>query len=250
MLFMVYNNCPGQQRAPDLSPIGHIWDMTKRELTLSPEPATTGARYLGQSIIWHLHDHMHVRIHACIAARGVQCVLMWIVLAPLTVTCDSFGLNLLSYTPTTINYLSHQFSSDWSNLCVYCYFSIITNYQSPNWSRKTVRYDCTNLLLLLPPFTRIEELTWSNYARYFNKGKRISQIFSNELRPTLWRTVPLLHLSRIVCYSQYTFSVWIVCFVDYKMKSVDSLVITLYLGEEWKEKSKWNNWGGIHLTWL
>ena len=29
--------------------------------------------------------------------------------APLTVTCVSFGLNLLSYTPAIINYLLHQF---------------------------------------------------------------------------------------------------------------------------------------------
>ena len=35
-------------RSPDLSPIEHVWDMMKQELTLSPEPtttiATTGAR--------------------------------------------------------------------------------------------------------------------------------------------------------------------------------------------------------------
>ena len=28
-------------RAPDLSPNAHVWDMMKRELTLSPQPATT-----------------------------------------------------------------------------------------------------------------------------------------------------------------------------------------------------------------
>ena len=28
-------------RAPDLSPIEHVWDMTKWGLTLSPEPVTT-----------------------------------------------------------------------------------------------------------------------------------------------------------------------------------------------------------------
>ena len=28
-------------RSPDHTPIEHVWDMTKRELTLSPEPATT-----------------------------------------------------------------------------------------------------------------------------------------------------------------------------------------------------------------
>ena len=30
----------GGNATPDLSPIEHIWDMMKRELTLSPEPAT------------------------------------------------------------------------------------------------------------------------------------------------------------------------------------------------------------------
>ena len=48
---------PWLARSPDLSPIEHVWDMMKREPTLSPEPATnqwkivtTGARCLGQSI--------------------------------------------------------------------------------------------------------------------------------------------------------------------------------------------------------
>ena len=32
---------PWPARSPDISPIEHSWDMMKRELTLSPEPATT-----------------------------------------------------------------------------------------------------------------------------------------------------------------------------------------------------------------
>ena len=32
---------PWPARSPDISPMEHIWDMMKRELTLSPEPATT-----------------------------------------------------------------------------------------------------------------------------------------------------------------------------------------------------------------
>ena len=66
-------------RAPDLSPIEHIWDMMKWELTVSPEPATTIAELrqrvqdawdnLSQDDIQHLHDHLHGRIHACFAAR-------------------------------------------------------------------------------------------------------------------------------------------------------------------------------------
>ena len=30
-------------RSPDLSPVEHVWDMMKQELTLSPEAATTTA---------------------------------------------------------------------------------------------------------------------------------------------------------------------------------------------------------------
>ena len=31
-------------RSPDLSPVEHVWDMMKQELTLSPEAATTIAK--------------------------------------------------------------------------------------------------------------------------------------------------------------------------------------------------------------
>ena len=37
VLFVVYNNCPGQQDTQ----IEHAWDVMKREFTLSAEPATT-----------------------------------------------------------------------------------------------------------------------------------------------------------------------------------------------------------------
>ena len=53
--------------------------MMKRELTLSPELATAIAELrqrvedawdnLSQNDIRHLYDHLHVTIHACIAAR-------------------------------------------------------------------------------------------------------------------------------------------------------------------------------------
>ena len=78
---------PWTEKSPDLSPIEHVWDMMKWELTLSPEPATTIAELqqwvkdawdnLSQDDIWHLYEHLHVRIHACIAEReGVFFVLM------------------------------------------------------------------------------------------------------------------------------------------------------------------------------
>ena len=71
---------PWPARIPDLSPIEHVWDMMKRELILSPESATTIAELrqrmqdawdnLSQEDIRHLYDSLHVRIHACVAARG------------------------------------------------------------------------------------------------------------------------------------------------------------------------------------
>ena len=89
----------------------------KRGLTLSPEPTTTIAELLQriqdawdnltQDDIRYLHDRFHARIHACIADRGGYTVIVATVWASLTVTCVSFDLNLLSYTPTMINYLSH-----------------------------------------------------------------------------------------------------------------------------------------------
>ena len=111
-------------RSPDLSPIEHIWDMMKREHTLSPEPATTIAELrqrvqdawdnLLQDDIRHLYDHLHAKIHACVAARGGYIVYWCDCLDTLYCNmCFSFSLNL-SYTPTIINYMSHQYIIQWS----------------------------------------------------------------------------------------------------------------------------------------
>ena len=43
VLLVVYNNYSRLQDPLKLSPIDHVWDMMKRELTLSPEPSTTVA---------------------------------------------------------------------------------------------------------------------------------------------------------------------------------------------------------------
>ena len=55
---------PWPARFPDLSPIEHVWDMMKREHTLSPKPTTAIAELrqrvqdawdnLSQDDIWHL----------------------------------------------------------------------------------------------------------------------------------------------------------------------------------------------------
>ena len=114
--FMMYNNWP--ERTPDLLPVEHVWDMMKQELTLSPEPATTIAKLrqwvqdawdnLSQDDIQHLYDRLHVRIHACIAARGGTLCIDVTVCASLAVTCASFGLNL-SHTQTTCH-ISFQYN--------------------------------------------------------------------------------------------------------------------------------------------
>ena len=77
---------PWPARSPDLSPIEHIWDVMKRELTLPPEPGATISELrqrlqdawndLLQDDILYLYDRFHARIYACIAARRVHCVLM------------------------------------------------------------------------------------------------------------------------------------------------------------------------------
>ena len=61
-------------RNPDLSPIEHVWNMMKWELTLSPECATTNAKLrhwvqdawdnLSQDDIRHLYDH-NTRLRCC-----------------------------------------------------------------------------------------------------------------------------------------------------------------------------------------
>ena len=71
---------PWPARTPDLMSIEHVRDMIKQELALSPEPATTIAKFrqqvqdawvnVSQDDIRHLYDRLHERIHACIAARG------------------------------------------------------------------------------------------------------------------------------------------------------------------------------------
>ena len=71
---------PWLAKFPEISPIEHIWDMMKRELILSAEPATTIAelrklmqdawKNLSQDDIWHLYDHLHARIHTMLPPEG------------------------------------------------------------------------------------------------------------------------------------------------------------------------------------
>ena len=99
-------------KIPDLLPTEHVWDLMKLELTLSPEPATTIAELrqrvqdtwhnLSQDDIRHLYDHFHARMHDCVENRWA-----YFLNTPHCDMCVLFGLNLLSYTLTMINYLSH-----------------------------------------------------------------------------------------------------------------------------------------------
>ena len=93
----------------------------KRELNLSPEPATIIAELrrrvqdawdnISQDDIRHLYNRLHARIHACVAAReGTLCIDAIVWEPRYCDICIFFGLNLLSCTPTMINYLPHKLS--------------------------------------------------------------------------------------------------------------------------------------------
>ena len=68
-----------------------------------------GTIYLRMTFGTFTTVYMREYSHALPREGATLCidVTVW---APLTVTCVSFGRNLLSYTPIMINYLSHQFA--------------------------------------------------------------------------------------------------------------------------------------------
>ena len=71
---------PWPARSPDLSPIEHVWDISKRQLQHHPQPALTipvlaeqvqqAWNFIPQSDIRHLYDTMHARLEACIRNSG------------------------------------------------------------------------------------------------------------------------------------------------------------------------------------
>ena len=111
---------PRTARTSDVSPIEHVWDMMKRELTLSPEPATTIAKLRnGCKMFGTIYRRMTFGTFMTVCMREytpeeTTLNIDVTVLAALTVEYVSFGLNLLTYTPTMINYLSHQFPIQWT----------------------------------------------------------------------------------------------------------------------------------------
>ena len=116
VLLVAYNNCPGPQESQisrQLNTVGHDKAGTCSFCQNHCRIATRvqdAWNNLSQDDIQHIYDRLHARIHACVAAEWDTLCIDASVWASLTVTCVSFGLNLLSYTPTTINYMSHQFA--------------------------------------------------------------------------------------------------------------------------------------------
>ena len=100
---------PWPARITDLSPIEHVWDMMKRDHSLSPEPATTIAELRqGVQNSWDNLSQDDIRHFMTVCIReytpgfppeGATLCIDVTVWAPLIVTCASFDLNLLSYTP-------------------------------------------------------------------------------------------------------------------------------------------------------
>ena len=96
--------------------------MIKLEITLSREPTTILSELrqpvqdawddLSQHDIRHLYDRLLARILACVTARGDTLCIDVTVWAHLTLTCVSFGLNLLIlqwYSISRINFQCNEF---------------------------------------------------------------------------------------------------------------------------------------------
>ena len=125
VLSVVYNNCLGQkdpQISCQLNMFRTWWSGNLFFLQSLPQPLTNCdnrckmlGTLLSQDDIRHFYNRLHARIHTCIAVRWKYTVYWFDCLGtPYCDVCVSFGLNLLSYTPTMINYLWHQFSKQWT----------------------------------------------------------------------------------------------------------------------------------------
>ena len=103
-------SCPA--RSPDLywTRMGH--DEAGTYISLEPATTTVELRQQVQDAWYNLSkdEFLHEKIHACVTSKGGTQYIKATFWAPLTVTCFLFGLNLLKYTPTMINYLSHHLS--------------------------------------------------------------------------------------------------------------------------------------------
>ena len=93
VLFVEYNNCPGQQDhqiSHQLNMYGTWWSgnlLFLQSLSQQLPNCDNGCKMLdslSEDDIWHLYDHLHARIHACIATRGGTLCTDVIVWPPLT----------------------------------------------------------------------------------------------------------------------------------------------------------------------
>ena len=79
---------------------------------------TMGARCLGQCItVWHSAPLWPFACkNTCLSCHQRGCTVYWCdcLGTPYCDMCASVGLNLISYTPIMINYLSHQFAIQWT----------------------------------------------------------------------------------------------------------------------------------------
>ena len=112
----------------------HSLYVIKRELSLSPEPATTIADFqhwvqnawdnLSQDDIRHLHDRFHARIHAWVAAKGGYTALMWLFgHLLLWHVCFVWSEFVIIYSYNDKLYLSHHFAIQWTFPWGYYIFS-------------------------------------------------------------------------------------------------------------------------------
>ena len=120
VIFVMYNNSPGQQD-PQISHQFYMYGTWKcdNSLFLQSLPQPLQNCNNGCKMLWTIYRKMTICMReytpVLLPEEATLCtdVTVW---APLTVMCVSVDLDLLSYTPTLITYLSYQFSLQWTFL--------------------------------------------------------------------------------------------------------------------------------------
>ena len=121
ILFVVYNNCPGQKDPQILHQLKTYGTWWSGNLTLSPKPVTTIAELwqwvqdawdsLLQDDIQHLYDHLHARIHTCISATGGTLCIDVTLGTPYRDVCFIWSEFIIySYNDKTTYHINFQYS--------------------------------------------------------------------------------------------------------------------------------------------